>query len=143
MHNFVPRQKGGADVERSLALIRRLDPRVFRKKADLPWIITLCATDCGNPLELGETNPGLCYTSLEISRIRRTAPQIGIPFHYWLAVVLVHEYQHCFTIDERLSVKAELAFEATWTNDLYRERAERDSRYKLAHMIDAKGNWRN
>jgi hypothetical protein len=143
MHNFIPRQKGGVDVDQALALIQRLDPRVFRKKAYLPWKVTLCATDCGNPLELGETNPGVCYTSLEIDRIRRTAPMVGIPYRYWLAVVLVHEYQHCFTeYDERASVRAELAFEATWPNRTYRVRAERQSRDALTH-IDAKGHWRD
>lgn len=143
VHNFIPRQKGGVDVDQTLALIRRLDPRVLRKKAELPWTITLCATDCGNPLELGQTNPGLCYTSLEIDRIRKIAPQIGIPFHYLLAVVMVHEYQHCFTEDdERASVRAELAFEATWPNSTYRVRAERVSRHALTY-IDAEGHWRD
>lgn len=143
VYNFIPRQKGGVDVDQTLALIRRLDPRVLRKKADLPWTITLCATDCSNPLELGETNPGLCYTSLEIDRIRRIAPQIGIPFHYLLAVVMVHEYQHCFTEDdERASIRAELAFEATWPNSTYRVRAERESRHELTY-IDAEGHWRD
>ncbi len=86
---------------------------------------------------------GWCQAHLNLPAIRQEARKLGLPFIKWLASILVHEQQHCDTMDdERPSVLAQLHFEKRWPAGFDRERAIAASQDDLTR-IGPDGHWKD
>jgi len=96
------------------------------------WKIFACFTEetCSDR-SLGETQPTNdpllgCSTWIGFRFVERETDAAQIPYLYFLAFVLVHEWVHCLPTgwsSEIPSVQAQVAFVQTWPRGAMRQRA--------------------
>jgi hypothetical protein len=139
------------DVLKALRLIEDNDPKRFRRMraAVYFWKIFACFTEetCSDR-SLGETQPTNdpllgCSTWIGFRFVEREADAAQIPYLYFLAFVLVHEWVHCVPAgwnSEVPSLQAQLAFVQTWPEGAMRQRALWYAR-SLFLLVDEDGHW--
>jgi hypothetical protein len=142
------------DVLKALKLIKGHDPKRFQRMrtavASASWNIFGCFTKptCSDR-NLGETQPTDdpswlgCSTWIGFHFIKREAAAVRIPYLYFLAFVLVHEWVHCLPAgwnSEIPSLQAQVAFVQTWPEGAMRQRALWYAR-SLFSFVDENGHW--
>jgi hypothetical protein len=139
------------DVLKALKLIEDNDPKRFRRMRATVyfWKIFACFTEetCSDR-SLGETQPTNdpllgCSTWIGFRFVRREADAAQIPYLYFLAFVLVHEWVHCLPAgwnSEIPSLQAQVAFVQTWPAGVMRQRALWYAR-SLFSFVDENGHW--
>jgi hypothetical protein len=139
------------DVLQALKLIEDNDPKRFRRMraAVYFWKIFACFTkETCSDRSLGETQPANdpllgCSTWIGFGFVRREADAAQIPYLYFLAFVLVHEWVHCLPAgwnSEVPSLQAQVAFVQTWPEGAMRQRALWYAR-SLFSLVDEDGHW--
>jgi hypothetical protein len=139
------------DVLKALKLIEDTDPKRFQRMraAVYFWKIFACFTEetCSDR-SLGETQPANdpllgCSTWIGFGVGAREAAAARIPYLYFLAFVLVHEWVHCLPAgwnSEIPSLQAQVAFVQTWPEGAMRQRALWYAR-SLFSLVDEDGHW--
>jgi hypothetical protein len=113
------------------------------------WKIFACFTEATcSDRRLGETQPTDdpllgCSTWIGFRFVEREATAARIPYLYFLAFVLVHEWVHCLPAgwnSEVPSLQAQVAFVQTWPGGVMRQRALWYVR-ALFSLVDENGHW--
>jgi hypothetical protein len=139
------------DLLKALRLIEANDPKRFQRMraAVYFWKIFACFTEetCSDR-SLGETQPANdpllgCSTWIGFGFVAREAAAARIPYLYFLAFVLVHEWVHCLPAgwnSEIPSLQAQVDFVQTWPKGAMRQRALWYAR-SLFSFVDENGHW--
>jgi hypothetical protein len=139
------------DTLKALRLIEHHDPKRFQRMraAVYFWKIFACFTKATcSDRGLGETQPTDdplvgCSTWIGFRLVEREAAAARIPYLYFLAFVLVHEWVHCLPAgwnSEVPSLQAQVAFVQTWPGGMMRQRALWYVR-ALFSLVDENGHW--
>lgn len=128
----------------ALKFIQKVDSALFRHmKTRHNWTIYDYGTTDNKVDAKTWIDGGWCQAHLNLPAIRHEARKLGLPFIKWLASILVHEQQHCDTMNnERPSVLAQLRFEKRWPPGSDRERAIAVSQSDLTR-IGPDGQWKD
>jgi hypothetical protein len=139
------------DTLKALGLIDHHDPKRFQRMraAVYFWKIFACFTEATcSDRGLAETQPNDdpllgCSTWIGFRFVQREAAAARIPYLYFLAFVLVHEWVHCLPAgwnSEVPSLQAQVAFVQTWPGGAMRQRALWYVR-ALSSLVDENGHW--